>query len=98
VSELIATSADSEDVGKESAHVTEAVSPQPILITEQAVAFATAAAVALPRTKPTRGVIAALRMMFLKAPGDEQAVPRHYPPRRAAFLENAAMAREMHRL
>jgi hypothetical protein len=54
--------------------------------------------VALPRTKPTRGLIAAVRTMFLKAAVDAQAVPRHYPPRREAFLDEAAMAREMYRL
>ncbi|MGB3483634.1 MAG: hypothetical protein WBB07_15660 [Mycobacterium sp.] len=33
------------------------------------------------------------------APAQESTkVPRHYPPRRAMFLEKAAMAREMYRL
>jgi hypothetical protein len=98
VSELITAPADPQDVVKEPEHVIEAVTHPPVVITEQQVAFSTAAAVALPRTKPTRGVIAALRAMFLSSSGDAQAAPRRYPPRRDAFLEDAAMERETHRL
>jgi hypothetical protein len=98
VSELIAAPADPQDVIEDPEHVIEAVSQPPVVITEQAVAFSTAAAVALPRTKPTRRVIAALRAMFLSSSGDARPARRHYPPRRDAFLEEAAMEREMHRL
>lgn len=80
-----------------SEHVIECVR-QPVLITEQAVVFSTAAAVALPRTKPSHTLIAALRAMFLSSSEDEPSATRHYPPRRTAFLEQAAMSREMHRL
>jgi hypothetical protein len=97
VSELIAAAADPQDVVEEPEHVLEEASQPPIVITEQAVAFSTAAAVGLPRTKPTRRVIAALRAMFLTSDGPPPA-QRHYLPRREAFLEEPAMDREMHRL
>jgi hypothetical protein len=97
VSELFAAPADPQDVVENPEHVTEAVSQQPVVITEQEVAFSTAAAVPLPRTKPTRRVIAAVRAK-LRSSSDAPPVPRHYPPRRDEFLEEAAMAREMRRL
>jgi hypothetical protein len=78
--------------------VIERVSQPPVVITEQEVAFSTASAVPLPRTKPTRRVIAALRAMVLSSSRNARPAPRHYPPRRDEFLEEAAMAREMRRL
>ena len=98
MSELFAAPAETPDVVEDSEQVIEAVSQPPVVITEQEVAFSTAAAVPLPRTKPTRGVIAALRAMFLSSRADTRPAPRHYPPRRDAFLEQAAMVREMRRL
>ena len=98
MSELVAAPADPQVVVEDPEHVIEEMSQPPVLITEQAVAFSTAAAVSLPRTKPTRSVIAALRGMFLSSSADAQPAPRHYPPRRDAFLDQAAMAREMRRL
>jgi len=98
VSELIAAPADRQDVVEVPEQVIEAVSQPPVLITEQQVAFSTAAAVPLPRTKPARRVIAALRGMFLSSSEEARPAPRHYPPRRDEFLEDAAMAREMRRL
>jgi hypothetical protein len=98
VSELVAAPADPEDLVEEPEHVIEAVSQSRGVITQQAVAFSTAAAVSLPRTKPTPRVIAALRAMFLSSSEDPRPAPRHYPPRRDVFLEEAAMPREMHRL
>ena len=98
MSELFTAPAETPDVAEDPEHVIEAVSHAPIVITEQEVAFSTAAAVSLPRAKPTRGVIVALRRMFLSSSADARPVPRHYPPRRDAFLEEAAMKREMHRL
>ena len=97
MSELIAASADPQDLVEEPEHVVDEVSQPPIVITGQAVAFSTAAAVGAPRTKPTRRVIAALRAMFLTSEGPPPA-QRHYLPRREAFLEDPAMDREMHRL
>jgi hypothetical protein len=98
VPELIAASPEPLDVVEDPEHVIDAVSQPPVVITEQEVALSTAAAVPLPRTKPTRGVIDALRAMFLSSSEDVRPARRHYPPRRDAFLEQAAMAREMHRL
>ena len=98
MSELFATPADPPDVLEDPEHVLEGLSQPPVVITEGAVAFSTAAAVPLPRTKPTRRVIAAVRAMFLSSPEEARPAPRHYPPRRDAFLEQAAMAREMRRL
>lgn len=98
MSELFAAHADPQDVVEAPEPVIEEVSQAPVVITEQEVAFGTAAAVPLPRTKPTRKLIAAVRAMFRRSSGDAPPAPRWYPPRRDAFLEEAAMAREMHRL
>jgi hypothetical protein len=99
MSELSLTPADRQDVVEEPEHVTETISQQqPVVITEQQVAFSTAAAVSLPRTKPTHGVIAAVRAKFRHSSVEGPPIPRHYPPRREEFIEDAAMAREMFRL
>lgn len=98
MSELSTAQADSQHGAEDPEHVIASVSHPPVLITEQEVAFSTAAAVALPRSKPIHRVIAAVRAMFLSSAEDARPVPRHYPPRRAGFLEDAAMAREMRRL
>jgi hypothetical protein len=103
VSDLYTAPADPQKVVQTPEHVREEVSHPPVVITEQAVVFSTAAALPLPQTKPTRGVIAALRAMFLRSsedarPTTDHVPPRHYPPRREAFLEDAAMGREMRRL
>jgi hypothetical protein len=98
MSELFTEPAEPRDVVEDPQHVIEAESPAPILISEQEVALSTAAAVPLPRTKPTHRVIAVLRAMFQSSPADARPARPHYPPRRDAFLEQAAMAREMYRL
>jgi hypothetical protein len=98
VTELITAPADSPDVVEVDQHVIEAVSQPQVVITEQQVVLSTAAAVAMPRTKPTRRVVAALRAMFLSSSEDARPERRHIPPRRDNFLEQAAMAREMYRL
>jgi hypothetical protein len=98
VSELSMAPADTQNVVENPEHVVEAVSQPLVVITEQEVAFSTAAALPLPRTKPTHKVIAALRAMFLSSSEDARPVPRHYPPLRDEFLEEAAMRREMRRL
>ena len=82
--------------------VSEATQPQ-IIITEQQLAFSTAAAVPLPITKPKRGLIAAVRAMFTHSseaaqPISDQVPPPWYPPRRDEFVEDAAMGRERYRL
>jgi hypothetical protein len=71
----------------------------PVLITEQEVRFATAAAVPLQPTKAGRrwtGVIGAVRAMFVSST-DQPRERRHYPPRND-FLESSRMSREMYRL
>jgi len=99
MSELSTAPADTQNVVETPEHVIEEVSQPPVVITEQEVAFSTAAAATLPRTKPNRGVFAALRAMLQKSSEDDALpAPRHYPPRREAFLEDAAMEREMRRL
>ncbi|MFG1933894.1 hypothetical protein ACGFK1_25105 [Mycobacterium sp. NPDC048908] len=105
MSELSTTPTEKQDVVKQPEPVIEQpetvigeVSQPPVVITAQEVAFSTAAAVSLPRAKPTHGVIANLRALFLSPPEDARPVPRHYPPRRDEFLEQAAMRREMYRL
>lgn len=50
-----------------------------------------------PRTKPARAMTA-VRAMLLGSSEHARPARRHYPPRRDAFLEEAAMAREMYRL
>lgn len=92
---LSVASADPQDVIEDPEHVTEAVSQPPVVITEQEVAFSTAAVVPLPPTKPTRRVVAALRAKFLSSSGDAWSAPSHHPPR---FIAEATMAREMRRL
>jgi hypothetical protein len=98
MSEPSTAPADMQNVVENPEHVIEAVSQPPVVITEQELAFSTAAAVSLSRTKPKRGVFAALRAMFRSSSQDAQPAPRHYPPRRDEFLEEAAMEREMRRL
>lgn len=104
MSDLFTANADPQNVVQEPEHVVEAVTHPQVVITEQEVAFSTAAAASLPRAKPTRGLMAALRAMFrsssdtAEGPAQGDVPPLHYPPRRDAFLEHAAMGREMRRL
>jgi hypothetical protein len=75
----------------------------PILITEQEVAFTTAAAVAVRPAKTRRWaaatavVLAALHRMASRVTPEERA-PRRYYSNHYDFLEEACMAREMDRL
>lgn len=72
----------------------------PVLITEQEVMFATAAAVPLQPAKAGRRwtdvIGASLRAMFVSST-DQPRERRHYPPR-IDFLESSRMSREMYRL
>jgi hypothetical protein len=77
---------------------------QQVLITEQQVLFATAAALPLRQaktrrrwTEAVRAIAASLRVAF--ATSDDEARPkrRQYPPR-TDFLHDSRMAREMMRL
>lgn len=72
----------------------------PVLITEQEVLFATAAAGALQPAKAGRRwpevIGAALRAMFTSSTAEPRE-RRHYPARND-YLESSRMSREMHRL
>jgi hypothetical protein len=92
---VLATQAPTEDVSGTGAVVEGSA---PVLITEQEVMFATAAVPPTPRTRWWT----AIGRLFITAKdasgsdGDRRKpryVPRHY-----AYIENAAMAREMDRL
>jgi hypothetical protein len=78
--------------------VTDEVTQAPVLITEQEVAFSTAAAVPVRPAKTRRGLTAVLRGIFVNSTANAEKPRRHYPPRRNSLLEHTTMAREMHRL
>ena len=98
MTEIIAAHADTQPLVDKTQDVIEAASGSQVVITEQQVAFSTAAAAAIPLTTHRRGFFVALRAMFLSSSTDAQPVPHRYPPRRDEFLESAAMKREMYRL
>jgi hypothetical protein len=77
---------------------TEPVTRASVLITEQEVLFATAAAAVPLQTgrRWTDVVAGALRVMFTTRTAEPRP-RRHYPPRND-YLEWSRMAREMHRL
>ena len=89
MSQLAKASTARLDITAEHEPALEGVSAVPVLITQQEVAFGTAAAVPVyPTTRwwvtATGAIATALRR-------------RHYPPRRR-YLDDLVMAREMHRL
>lgn len=102
---MIATpfSADHLDVVSGVEATLEAASSAPTLITEQQVAFATAAAAPMPSptvrwwAKTIHAVRAASSSMLRTSRAEAQR-PRSDYPRHYAYLENARMAREMDRL
>lgn len=80
------------------------VTRTPVLISEQQVLFASAAAVPLRPAKTSRPwadavrvIGATLRAVFMESTDDTRPKPRHYPPRND-YLESSRMAREMYRL
>ncbi|OBF34885.1 hypothetical protein A5724_16035 [Mycobacterium sp. ACS1612] len=77
----------------------EAPPRTPVLITEQQVLFATAAAVPLRpvKTRWIDSVRAVLLAVFAVSSNEKRPKRRHYPPR-VDFLEDSRMAREMTRL
>ena len=83
---------------KQAEQSTAATLPEPVLISEQEVLFATAAAVRVHplRRRWMQGVGAAVRAMFASST-DAPREWRHYPARNE-FLESSRMAREMYRL
>jgi hypothetical protein len=96
-------SAATPDVPSNPEPTTETASRTPLLITEQEVALATAAAVPMPSTTTRRWTeairidLAAIRGMFATSTADSRPARRHYPPR-TDLLEHSRMARERHRL
>jgi hypothetical protein len=100
MTELLAPFGASPDTATRSAAV-DAPPRSPVLITEQQVLFATAAAVPLQPERTSRrwtqAVLAFLTAAFVKADNDSQPKRRHYPSRHD-FLEDSRMAREMMRL
>ena len=96
MTELIAAPVEGSDAAEESIEIDECVCQPPVLITVQAVTFSTAAGA--PRPRLFGRAMAGLRTMFVSTAEDSPPVPRHYPPRREAFMEQAAMMREMRRL
>ena len=79
------------------------VSPAPVLISEHEVALGSAVALrARPTTRrrwfePINVLLAAMRRPPGPSTHEDRPVRRDYP-KRYAYLENACMAREMHRL
>jgi hypothetical protein len=100
MTELLAPFGAAPEPADASARV-EAASRTPVLITEQQVLFATAAAVPLQPAKTGRRWVDAARTFllaaFLSSGGKDRQARRHYPPR-SDFLEDSRMAREMTRL
>lgn len=102
MTELLTPFGASPDVVEQPADITEASPRTPVLITEQQVLFATAAALPLP-AKTSRRWVEALRSVgaSVKAAvtsGDEARPKRQHYPARNDFLEDSRMSREMSRL
>jgi hypothetical protein len=91
----------------ETAHSAVAPAPvgvthEPVVITEQQVLFATAAAAVPLQPAKTRGWVSRVIGAIVAAASvttvnEDTPKPRHYP-QRYDFLESSRMAREMHRL
>ena len=85
--------------GAGEAQGTVPASPEPVLISEHQVMFATAAAGAASRTAVIRGGWIVLLWQRLSRWPTSQPEPRsHYARLRPSYIEHAAMAREMERL
>jgi hypothetical protein len=89
---------------EQPADVVEAAPRAPVLITEQRVLFATAAAVPLQPPKigrrwaaKVRAMAASLRAIVDTSSNEARPKRRHYPERND-FLDDSRMAREMLRL
>ena len=104
MTELLAPFAVAPEVVEHPADITEASPRTPVLITEQQVLFATAAAVPLQQAKTSRrwtevmrGIGASVRAAFVTSSDEAQPKRRHYPSRND-YLEDSRMSREMLRL
>jgi hypothetical protein len=100
MTELLAPLGAPADAVKQRATV-EASPRTPVLITEQQVLFATAAAVPLQPARTGRRWIESawtfLTAAFVKSGNESRPERRHYPSRND-FFEDSRMAREMLRL
>jgi hypothetical protein len=104
MSELLAPLGAPSEVVEQLADVTEAAPRTPVLITEQQVLFATAAAVPLQPAKigrrwieAVRAIGAGLRAAVVTSSNEARPRRQHYPARND-YLEDSRMAREMFRL
>jgi hypothetical protein len=105
MSELLAPLGAPPEVVEQLADVTEAAPRTPVLITEQQVLFATAAAVPWQPAKIGRRWIeavrgiggAGLRAAVVTSSNEARPKRQHYPARNE-YLEDSRMAREMFRL
>jgi hypothetical protein len=103
MSELIAPFGAPPEAVEQPAEIAEVSPRTSVLITEQQVLFATAAALPQPAktsrrwTEVVRAIGASVRAAFVTSSDDTQPKPRHYPSRND-FLEDSRMAREMMRL
>ena len=104
MSELLAPFGASPEVVEAPADIIETTPRTPVLITEQQVLFATAAAVPLQPAKTSRNwtetvraIGASLSAAIVTSSNDTRPKPRHYPSRNH-YLEDSRMAREMLRL
>ena len=99
MTEVLAPFGEQSDAVKPPA-AADAPSRTPVLITEQQVLFATAAAVPLRPARSRRwvdAVVAFVTMTRATAQKESRPKRRHYPSRHD-FLEDSRMAREMLRL
>jgi hypothetical protein len=104
MSELLAPFGAPPEAVEQPADIAEAAPRTPVLITEQQVLFATAAAVPLQPSKTgrrwveaVRAIGASLRAAVATSSNEDRPKRRHYPARND-FLEDSRMAREMMRL
>ena len=104
MTELLAPFAVAPEVAEQPADIAEASPHTPVLITEQQVLFATAAALPLQPAKTSRRwteVVRAIGVSVRAAvvTSSEEARPKrqHYPARND-YLDDSRMAREMLRL
>ena len=104
MTELLAPFGVSPEVAEQPSDIAEASPRTPVLITEQQVLFATAAALPLQPartsrrwTQLVRTIGASVRAAFVTSSVETRPTPRHYPSRND-FLEDSRMSREMLRL
>jgi len=104
MSELIAPFGAPPESVEQPGDVVEAVQRTPVLITEQQVLFATAAAVPVQPVRigrrwveSVRAIAASLRATVVTSSNEPRPKRRHYPARND-FLDDSRMAREMFRL